>query len=289
MIVLIGVTTGLILMGCSVVLLQNKMIYFPSRYPASFRPGEGALAGFHPYTTADGRKQWGFLIEPAKRAEADSGAETGDRASGRGEGPEFYLVFYGNASSAMGEADFYEGLARRTGRGFFIVDYRGYGFNDGKPSEEGLVADALGAYDTLKAEGRFERGVGVIGQSLGGGVAFALAVERPVDRLVTISAFTSIDDMARIAVVWPLYHFAWNHFPNDARLKELLGRPPDRRPARITLFHGRRDEVIPFWMGERLAATPGEGLTFHPVERAMHNDIPSYILDDLAAAIVEPQ
>ena len=54
---------------------QNKSIYFPYRYDASLKPGEGELKNFTRYTTADGREQWGFLIEPSD-TENDSDAPT---------------------------------------------------------------------------------------------------------------------------------------------------------------------------------------------------------------------
>ena len=54
-------------------------------------------------------------------------------------GPAFYLVFVGNGSTAAELVDSFETLAEETGRGFFIADYRGYGFNDGRPTEASLV------------------------------------------------------------------------------------------------------------------------------------------------------
>jgi len=274
-VLLFGIILGFVVLGCLPVIFQNKMIYFPQRYERSFRPGGPGLEKFQSYTTADGREQWGYLIEPAP-------AEPGPPAHPRGDEipesnpannapaprPRFYLVFNGNASTAMGLADFYERLAQETGCGFFIPDYRGYGFNDGRPTESNLVADVLGAYDSMEKAGRFSGGVGVIGQSLGGAAAFAVAEQRRVDRIITLSTFTSIDAMARETVFWPIYHFCFNHWPNDQRLEEILSRPEGERPRDIILFHGRRDEIIPFKMGERLAAIGGEQVTFIPLDGA---------------------
>ncbi len=268
-----GVFFGVIALGSIPVVLQNKMIYFPSRYDPALKPGVGQIKAFHPYRTLDGREQWGYLIEPTQ----DSSLKNQDSSR-----PRFYLAFYGNAGTAMQMADFFEDLARRTGCGFFIVDYRGYGFNGGRPTESGLVADALGAYDTMKKEGRFENGVGVIGHSLGGAAGFAVAEKRHVDRLITISAFTSIDAMAKRTIIWPFPYFCWNHWPNDRRLAGLMRRPPADRPAEIILFHGRKDEIVPFEMGEQLAATPGNGLQFIPLDKAMHNDAHEIAKEDLA-------
>lgn len=238
-------------------LCQNSLIYFPGRYEDGWKPGEGRTSRFRPYQTAKGQPRWGCLIEATKPGPASN----------------FYIVFGGNASRALEFQPYFEEMARRTGRGFFIVDYTGYGFNDGSPSEPALVADALGAYDTMKAEGRLEAGVGVFGVSLGGAAAFALASARPVDDLIVLSTFTTMDDMARLKMGWPICLLCANHWPNLARIAELAARPPESRPRRITLFHGKLDEIIPFSMGERLAAASRGWATFIPVEGAHHPDV----------------
>ena len=290
----LGITLGCLLLAGLVFALQNKLIYFPQRYIGGAEPGSGPMQSFRDFTTADGRTQWGYLIQPPGEPESqrappessqagDAGTDTSPRR------PRFHLVFNGNASTALAMSDFFEELARRTGCGFFIVDYRGYGFNDGRPTESGLLADALGAFDSLEKEGFFEEGVGVIGHSLGGAVALALAVQRDVDQVITLSTFTSIDAMARRTVIWPLYYLSVNHWPNDRRLKELLARPAGERPHRIILFHGRNDEIIPFAMGQALASIPGERSTFIALDRAGHNNVHDFALDDLARLLrVDP-
>ena len=235
------------------VIFQNKLIYYPSRYDPAWTPGEGLLSNFRPYTAADGKEQWGYLIPPSGDRDPDAG-------------PGFYLAFYGNASTAYELSEYIEELAEKTGCGFFIPDYRGYGFNKGSPNEKRLTADGLGAYDTLNEEGYFENGVGLWSHSMGGAVAFAVAAERPVDRMIVVSTFTSIEGMAgHLRYPSLLFRFLVNHWPNDERLAELLGRPEGDRPHPIVLFHGRQDEVIPFWMGTTLASTRGPDLHFVPL------------------------
>lgn len=253
------------------LLMQDEFMYFPRRYAsAPPRPGSPSLP-FAPYTTADGRTQWGYRIEPPPGAPAVP------------EGlPAFYLVFYGNASLAEEMAPVFDVLARETGCGFFIVDYRGYGFNEGKPSERGMTDDAIGAYDTLKSQGDLDHGAGVIGHSMGAAAALALAEARPVDRLALLSPFTSVRALARAIMPWPLAQLARNDWPNDRRLAAILHRPAGERPAAIGLIHGERDEIIPASMSRTLAALPGGGLELKVYDRAMHNDIFDYALDDLA-------
>lgn len=291
------------------IAFQNRMIYFPNRYgfgdaihpdlpPATLRRILGPKVRIHPYRATDGRELLGMLIPP-KPAPGDSDASSPSEAAASEAAPSeaasassspdaprprFYLVFYGNASNALGMADWCEALHERTGAGFFIPDYRGYGFNEGRPSEAGLTADALGAYDTLEAEGFFRDGVGLIGISLGGGAAFAVAESRPVEVIATLATFSSIDDVARYVVPWPIYKGLWNHWPNERRLRELAARPPEERPARVVLFHSTMDDVVPFALGEKLARA-GEGYAeFVPVE-ATHMTIPDLALEGVAEVL----
>ena len=64
-------------------------------------------------------------------------------------------------------------------RSLYLVNYRGYGGSSGRPSEAGLVADALAVFDHVRTQ---HPDIAVMGRSLGSGVAVQLAAVRPVDR-----------------------------------------------------------------------------------------------------------
>ena len=74
------------------------------------------------------------------------------------------------------------------------LSYRGYGGSTGSPSEAGLIADAQAAYAFAAARMPAERIV-VFGESLGTGVAVALAATQPVGGLVLQAPFTSAADI----------------------------------------------------------------------------------------------
>lgn len=76
----------------------------------------------------------------------------------------------------------------------YLMNYRGYGGSEGKPSEAALYSDALMLYDHLK-DG-YET-VSVLGRSLGSGVATYVAARRKVARLALISPYDSIENIAR--------------------------------------------------------------------------------------------
>ena len=81
----------------------------------------------------------------------------------------------------------------QAGFGVLAIDYRGYGGSSGRPSEEGLRADARAAFDFARAAAP-QASIALFGESLGTGVAVNLARERPLAGVLLNSPFASIAD-----------------------------------------------------------------------------------------------
>ncbi|CAA9530266.1 MAG: hypothetical protein AVDCRST_MAG91-2890 [uncultured Sphingomonadaceae bacterium] len=148
------------------------------------------------------------------------------------------LFFHGNASSASGVMAWLRPLLDR-GYGFVSAEYRGYSGNPGSPTQAGLTRDA----DAFHAHARRlagSRPLIVVGHSLGGGVAFDLALRHRFDALVTIGTFASIRDVApRIARA-----FIPDPFDNRAAVAKI--------DEPLFLIHGDRDDVISLWHAREL-------------------------------------
>lgn len=84
------------------------------------------------------------------------------------------------------------------GYGLLAISYRGFAGSTGEPSQDGLITDAVAAYDWLSNR---DQKVVLHGQSLGSGVAVQLASRKPVDALVLEVPFTAAVDVA--ASVYP--------------------------------------------------------------------------------------
>lgn len=159
------------------------------------------------------------------------------------------LYFHGNAASIWSGQVRDKVIAyQRMGFAVLAVDYRGYGVNEGSPSEAGLLADAEGAWsyavDSLQIPP--ERIV-IHGMSLGSGVAAALAVRHPPRLLILDGAYTSMPDVASAQYPFiPARLLMRNNFPTLARLDSLN--------SAVLIVHARNDDVIPFTNGERLFA-----------------------------------
>lgn len=156
---------------------------------------------------------------------------------------------------------------RRAGLGFFAVEYPGYGLaKDYPPSEEALYADAEAALWHL------HNGLGVEsphvvleGQSIGTGVAVEMAVRGHGARLVLISPFTSIPDMAAETIpVVPVRWLIRDQFANLEKAPKLS--------LPVLLVHGTEDEVVPFSMGEQLSKA-FTNATLFKVQGGHHNDL----------------
>lgn len=179
------------------------------------------------------------------------------------------LYFGGNAEAVASNA----GLFRNevTGYSVYFTEYRGYGRSTGKPTEQGLMSDALAWYDLVA---RQHKQVAVIGRSLGSAVALRLASERKVSRLVLVTPFDSAAKLA--AHYYPL-------FPVSLLLKDRYDsvKLVHRLSLPVLAIAAEDDEIIPYARTRALLkALPAGELTTVIIKNTGHNDLstnPVYI------------
>jgi pimeloyl-ACP methyl ester carboxylesterase len=175
------------------------------------------------------------------------------------------IYFGGNAEDVSANvADF---TAAFPDRAVYLVNYRGYGGSTGRPSEAALLSDATAIYDWVAA--RHDR-IAVVGRSLGSGVAVALAAQRPVDRLVLVTPFDSIANVA--ADHFPFFPVRWllrDRYDSLLRIGEV------RAPVLVLL--AEHDEVVLRARSDALiAAIPTDIRQTVLIGGATHNDISSF-------------
>jgi hypothetical protein len=186
------------------------------------------------------------------------------------------LFFCGNGGNRSDRSDTFR---RLIGLGPHVVcfDYRGYGDSEGSPDEEGLACDARAAWDYLVRQGVKPEQIVLHGESLGAAVAVRLAQElcgagTPPAGLVLQGAFTCLKDAAA-KHYWflPVGLMLRDRFPS------LEGIPKVACP--ILMLHGKRDDVVPFALGQALfAAAPaqsasGRAKEFVELPNCGHNDL----------------
>jgi uncharacterized protein len=176
------------------------------------------------------------------------------------------IYFYGNGACMAYSTDVFEHF-RRLGANVIIPDYEGYGMSGGKPSEAGCYAAADVAYKYLLGRGDVDtKYIVPVGWSLGAAVAIDFASRRPVAGLVTVSAFTSLRDMAHQFISWlPMSLILKYRFDNEKKIAEIS--------CPVLIVHGTDDELIPFAMSGQLAAAAKGKVTRFDVVGGRHNDI----------------
>lgn len=172
------------------------------------------------------------------------------------------MFFHGNGElidTNLGQADIY----RAWGVSTLLAEYRGYGRSQGDPSQAAIVADMQQFHALVSARPDVDpRRIAYHGRSLGGGVAGALAAERPPAALILESTFTSLAALARSRGL--LESLCRHPFRTD-RVLPTLARP-------VLILHGSDDDLIPPDHARRLhALAPGSVLFESP---GGHNDFP---------------
>jgi len=130
-------------------------------------------------------------------------------------GPHALIYFGGNAEDVSyylpSLADAFPDHA------VYLLNYRGFGGSTGGPSESALFADALTLYDKVRDE---HPQVAIVGRSLGSGIAVYVASLRPVARLILVTPYDSIEDLAArqfpyVPVRWLLLdkYQSWKYAP----------------------------------------------------------------------------
>jgi pimeloyl-ACP methyl ester carboxylesterase len=182
-----------------------------------------------------------------------------------------FVFFHGNASNVTDFAQMGEAFHRR-GWGIVLAAYRGYSGNSGKPSEDGLMGDARAILSAIHPEGP----VILWGHSLGSGVAARMASEGRAAALVLESPYTSLAELgARLYPIFPVRWLLSDPFDTAALVNDIK--------VPVLIFHSMDDPVVPFALGEKLAARFGDRATFVPLEGLGH--FPHQI--DLSEKVVE--
>jgi len=173
------------------------------------------------------------------------------------------LVFNGNAGDRSMRAPLAAAL-NRMGYSVLLFDYRGYGGNSGRPTEDGLAADARAAEAWLAAQPGVER-VAYFGESLGAAVAVGLAVQRPPAALVLRSPFTSLPDVGAVHYPWlPVRRLLLDRYPSIERIASVS--------APLLVIAGDRDDIVPLSLSKRVYDAAAEPKRFVLVPGAGHND-----------------
>lgn len=152
---------------------------------------------------------------------------------------------------------------RAMGVSLMLIEYRGYGRSDGKPSQKAITRDFVAGYDMLLEREDVDPGrIFFHGRSLGGGVVCSLARHRRPAALILQSTFTSAGAIAMRFGVLPFM------LPDRFNTKSFIAQ----YDGPVMILHGERDSIIPYRHGQALAAAAPQAVLH--TYGCDHNDFP---------------
>ena len=229
-------------------LLEDHFLYFPLRRldatPARYRLRSEDLR----LSTSDGVRLHGWWIHSGGR--------------------RVVLLFHGNAGNISHRLDRAKLFVDRLGVDLFLVDYRGYGLSEGRPSESGLYRDGFAIYDAARDRGFAPERIILLGESLGCAVAVEVALTRPCTGIALETPFLSVPALARVHYPFVPGFLVRSRYDTESKIARVA--PPKLFVA------AAQDDVAPPAQARRLfdlARSPKELLV---VPGAGHND--AYVL-----------
>ena len=242
---LVAVALSAALGGCRQT--QDSLLYFPVSAPAAPpAPPQGWMIESIALSRPDGVELHGWMVKPA--------------------GPPAPLLIYfgGNAEEISAQIPTVDRLG---GRAVALINYRGYGKSGGRPSEAALTGDAVAIFDAMSARPDVDgRRVAALGRSLGTGVAVHLAAHRPVERIVLISPYDSIEAVGAAHYPAALVRAVLIDRYDSAALAPSINVP-------MLAIAATRDDIIPVENSRRLHAAWAGSKQWVELPQAGHNDM----------------
>jgi hypothetical protein len=204
---------------------QRELIYFPGRIMGTEEKMARIAAplGLEPWRDAQGHRIGWRQVLPA-----------GGKAARR------MIVFHGNAGTAFERTQYLMGFGRMDqGQTWqvFLFEYPGYDVRPGELGEAAFCAAGRDALAQLAAED--SRPIYLTGESLGSGLACALAGDRPqqVAGVFLMTPFASLSDVGAYHYPWlPVRLILRDRWDNVAALRKYHGP--------VAVMVAGQDEVV---------------------------------------------
>jgi len=221
-------------------LFQRKLLYFPVQPDPSFQAQEITVDN-------NGVKLHGWVLNPGKA--------------------KAVIYFGGNSELITHRSRYFEAVF--ADYSVYLIDYRGYGTSEGEPGEAELFSDALAIYDHISRDhgNAATPAISAYGRSLGSGVAVYLAANLPLERLILLTPYDSIAEVAQ--KIYPLFPVRWlirDRFDSASRAADIS------IPVLIASAELDRVIALEHTLALRQRFTRA-GLVYEQIRGAAHNDI----------------
>ena len=234
-----------VMIAVGVMVLQRRLIYFPTKMNSVLAEALAAKEGFRPWLNSSGE-----LI--------------GWNMASRGTATGTVLVVHGNAGCALDRGYLVKPLHDAAALDVYVLEYPGYGSRTGSPSQHSILAAAEQAFALLPKQ----LPVYIVSESLGAGVAAHLAKVdgRHVSGLMFFVPYDKLASVGQRQMRFlPVSWLLWDRFEPSEWLKDYRG------PAGFVLAGA--DQVIPPEFGRRLYDGYRGPKRLQLVPGAGHNDV----------------
>lgn len=189
------------------------------------------------------------------------------------------VYFHGNAGS-IGDRAGHAAAFMQAGYGVLLAGYRYNAGAGGEPSEEGLLDDGRAAVRFALSQGVEPGRIVLYGESLGTGIAVALATEFAVGGVILEMAYTSVGDIAQATYpMFPARYLVRDQFNSLARIGRVR--------APILILHGESDPLIPASLARTLYEAAPEPKEAHFIPGGNHGNLWSLGAGSLALQFVD--
>lgn len=172
------------------------------------------------------------------------------------------IFFHSNGTNLEDNTDRLE-ILRNQGFRVLAPEYRGYGDQEGIPTERGLKKDAQAAYDFAKTLTTPDK-ITLAGQSLGGGVASNLAAENEHASLILESTFSSLAGASEELMGDWAGMLTRGRYPTANNVANL--------ETPVFVAHAKYDSMVGDEAGKKVAAN-ARNSTFFQADFAGHMDV----------------
>ena len=297
-----GKTTRLVLFGLTSLLLVSTLVFgiylpyqrayelvHPARISVPAQPED--LAGYQDveFQTSDGLTLKGWYAPPQNGA--------------------VVIFVHGHASTRTALLDEAR-LVTAQGYGVLLFDLRNHGQSDGNITTLGDLEtlDVLRAVEFVQAQTRPDSPLALVGHSMGSAAVLLAAAQAPqVDCIVTLSAYTSVEDNisdgVRQLTGLPPFPFAplvvffgEQQAGIDIHAVRPIDALPKISPRPILFIHGAQDPLILVHNAERLYEAASQPKQLYILPEAGHANFfeaepeayPRHLLDFLQSCLLQP-
>ena len=144
-----------------------------------------------------------------------------------------------------------------------IISWRSFSGNLGNPNEINLYGDAKKAVKWLNDKGVKTENIILYGESLGTGVAVEIGQTNKFNSIILESPYTSMIKAAKIYYPYlPVKLLLKDKYESEKKIKNI------KTP--ILIMHGKKDDIVPFYMGKKLFEIANKPKKFLPIEEDDH-------------------